>query len=293
MNHRQLSYFLEVYKHCSISNAAEQLFISPQALSKTILSLENEIGLQLFHREGRRIVPTKAAMNLISHAENILNEFSLIESKKFLYSSPAKTLKLLIAYDSAQYFSADFYQSFISSYPEILLSAIELPDSEILHKLDENKAQLAIVPGPINEEKYNMHYLFSDQFSLLINKNNPLAQKKEIFLSDMNNIPLIIKERSPLSTEQLNLFASQDAVPNVILEMTDYHVMRSMVEKDYAVGMILNYIADQEKLNNIVIRPFVSDHLVKSLYLIHNQGITLSNEALYFKEFCLNWMHNQ
>lgn len=44
MNQRHLTYFLEVYKHRSISAAAKSLFISPQGLSKTILALEEELG---------------------------------------------------------------------------------------------------------------------------------------------------------------------------------------------------------------------------------------------------------
>ncbi len=48
MNQRQLKYFLEVYSLSSITLAAKKLYISPQGLSKTIASLESELGVQLF-----------------------------------------------------------------------------------------------------------------------------------------------------------------------------------------------------------------------------------------------------
>lgn len=62
MNQRQLSYFLEVYKQRSISTAAQSLFISPQGLSKTILALENELGVKLFTRSKNQMLPTKEAI---------------------------------------------------------------------------------------------------------------------------------------------------------------------------------------------------------------------------------------
>ena len=48
MNVRQLSYFMEVYRQGSIAGAARTLFISPQGISKTILSLEEEVSVELF-----------------------------------------------------------------------------------------------------------------------------------------------------------------------------------------------------------------------------------------------------
>ena len=63
MNVRQLSYFMEVYKQGSIAGAAKTLFISPQGVSKTILSLEEELSVELFVRKGRKLVPTQDAIS--------------------------------------------------------------------------------------------------------------------------------------------------------------------------------------------------------------------------------------
>ena len=64
MNVRQLSYFMEVYRQGSIAGAARTLFISPQGISKTILSLEEELSVELFIRKGRKLIPTQDAIAL-------------------------------------------------------------------------------------------------------------------------------------------------------------------------------------------------------------------------------------
>lgn len=58
MNQRQLQYFLEVYNRKSVSQAAKALFISPQGISKTIASLEAELGVELFIHKSNHIIPT-------------------------------------------------------------------------------------------------------------------------------------------------------------------------------------------------------------------------------------------
>ena len=160
MNQRQLAYFLEVYKHRSITAAAQSLFISPQGLSKTILALEDELGIKLFTRSKNQMLPTKEAINLTSHAKAILSEYELILNKEFISHTAKKTLYILGSYDVFQYFPASFFYAFQKQYPEISLNLSELPDLILLNQLNENEADLALAPGPLDANTYDLDYLF-------------------------------------------------------------------------------------------------------------------------------------
>jgi DNA-binding transcriptional LysR family regulator len=73
MNQRQLQYFLEVYSQNSITRVANNLFVTPQGLSKTISTLEKELGVQLFKHKSNRIKPTAEAARLAIHAKYIID----------------------------------------------------------------------------------------------------------------------------------------------------------------------------------------------------------------------------
>ncbi len=291
MNQRQLSYFLEVYKQCNITAAAQTLFITPQALSKTILSLEEELDTTLFLRSGKKLVPTKAAINLTSHAKNILEEYRFIQDKSFISHKTRKKLTILVSYDTLQYFPVQFFHDFHELYPEILLSLSEMPDKDILEQIDQNNSELAFIPGPLDGHRYDMMHLFTNHFCLIINKKNPLSEKERISFEDLEHQSLVIKNLfSPISGSQLNQFMSHNVEPLVTLEVSDYNIIHQMAEENFAVGMTLDYLTLSGLSDNVVVRPFASKTMIKSTYLIYRQGIVLSNEANYFKDFMHNWI---
>lgn len=291
MNQRQLSYFLEVYKHRSISTAAKSLFISPQGLSKTILALEEELGVKLFIRNKNQMTPTREAINLTSHAKSILSEYELIVNKEFIKHTTRKTLHVLGPYDVFQYFPVSFFNQFQNTYLEISLSLIELPDFLILKQLDENEAELAFLPGPLNSDEYHLDYLFTHQFRLIMNKNHPLAAKESITIADLKEQQLVIKAKnSSLSELHTNHFLSHGIETNILLEVTDSKVVHQMARETLAIGMTLDYLVDKEDLNGLEIRPFSGQNFEKNMYLVQHKQTRCSNESSIFREYLLNWL---
>ena len=109
MNQRQLKYFLEVYSLSSITLAAKNLYISPQGLSKTISSLESELGVQLFVHKHNQIQPTSEAARLAIHAQHIINEYDVISNKLFKENTTIKNLSIFCSYDVPQLIPASFF----------------------------------------------------------------------------------------------------------------------------------------------------------------------------------------
>ena len=81
MNNTQLEYFVEAVRTGNYRTAAARLYVSPQAISRSIKNLEHELGLQLMNKKGRAVVPTQDALRLFPDAERLINEFSSFESK--------------------------------------------------------------------------------------------------------------------------------------------------------------------------------------------------------------------
>ena len=138
MNQRQLQYFLEVYSQNSITRAANNLFVTPQGLSKTISTLEKELGVQLFKHKSNRIMPTAEAARLAIHAKYIIDEYDVITNRLFQEKSTVKTVTIYCSYDVPQLISASFFQEFNKDFPKIRINKKEYPDDYSLKKIENN-----------------------------------------------------------------------------------------------------------------------------------------------------------
>lgn len=283
MNQRQLKYFLEVYAQHSITLAAKNLFISPQGISKTISSLEEELGVSLFVHKKNRIQPTEDAARLAIHAQHIIDEYDVITEKLFLENMTIKTLPVYCSYDVPQLIPASFFQDFHTQYPEIRLNIKEYPDEYIIQQIESNEVELAIVPGPFKPHTIHYTHLCTEPFCLVVNKQHPLACYDLIPFSKIAGESIVIKDSmSYTSLHQLYNFKDPRQSPNVILETSDVHLIHQMAEDNYALGISLMYLAKKIRSEKIKVIPFQEDLLVKNLYLISNKKNILSSEAKLF-----------
>ncbi|MCR5128134.1 MAG: LysR family transcriptional regulator [Lachnospiraceae bacterium] len=283
MNQRQLKYFLEVYAQHSITLAAKKLYISPQGISKTISSLEEELGVSLFVHKKNRIQPTEDAARLAIHAQHIIDEYDVITEKLFLENMTIKTLPVYCSYDVPQLIPASFFQDFHTQYPEIRINIKEYPDEYIIQQVESNEVELAIVPGPFKPHTINYTHLCTEPFCLVVNKEHPLAQYDTVPFAKIAGESIVIKDSmSYTSLHQIYNFKDPRQSPNVILETSDVHLIHQMAEDNYALGISLMYLAKKIRSEKIRVIPFQEDLLVKNLYLISNKKNILSSEAKLF-----------
>ena len=97
MQLRQLEYIIKIAESKSITQAAEQLFISQPSLTKSILQLEQEYGIQIFVRKPRGIELTSDGKEFINYAKAVLNATEML-NQRFLYLKEAeKQSRLFVA----------------------------------------------------------------------------------------------------------------------------------------------------------------------------------------------------
>ena len=293
MNQKQLFYFAKVYETHSISAAAKKLYVSHQVISKAVLALEEEFGFQLFVRKKNQMVPTKDAVNLYPHTLNILQEFSLVENKAFMFEQNRKPLKILCSYDSLNIIPPEFFSYFSDKYKDILLHIEEMPDLSIVENLDKHKVELALLPGPLDYYKYETHQIAVSDFKVLISKDNPLSTKDRIPFIDLNDYKIIFKgSRTPLDIVQLDSFKKENWNPNIMVELSDCQYVFELVYRNYAVAMVLDYVAQKADSDKVVALPF-EPNLTKTMYLVNNSHAILCPEALTFKQELLEWISAQ
>ena len=178
MNTRDLKAFIVVYEMKSINAAARKLFITPQGLSQIIKRLELELETELFVRDNVGVHPTAYGNALYENAQSIISEIDSIKKGILLKGKNQKyTLNVASTLGVIDYLTVRFIKSFKESYSNINLCVVENPDRSVQERLINDEAEIGYLAGPINTVIFNAIPFTKHRHCLVINKDNPLAQK--------------------------------------------------------------------------------------------------------------------
>lgn len=196
MNIVHLKYAVEVEKTASITKAAENLFMGQPNLSRGIKELEETLGVKIFKRTSKGIVPTPQGEEFLGYAKSILAQ---IEEMEALYK-PEKNnkLKFSISVPRASYITNAFtrFVRNVDHSKEIDFSYKETNAMRAIRNLTDENYNLAIVRFQSTFESFFMNMLrdkgmsyepvWAFQYSLLLSRQDPLAQKETVDIEDLS-----------------------------------------------------------------------------------------------------------
>lgn len=191
MDFKQLEYFLAIYEEGSISKAAEKLFISQQGLSKAILALEQELDCKLFHRKPKGVVLTDAGETFLTHTKNMLavKKETMDDMAAF---REHERLSVAMVIGARFSLPKGIFKGFLSQHPELDFTLQELKNENCFYHVEQDKADLAIVVQTKNHPNYYYYPIKKEPFAMIVPTDHPLAQKEQIFLDDLNGLPLAV-----------------------------------------------------------------------------------------------------
>ncbi|UCG64562.1 MAG: LysR family transcriptional regulator [Deltaproteobacteria bacterium] len=227
MEWQQILGFYQIAKLGSFTRAAKATFRTQSAISQQIKSLEEELGFQLFERIGRsNLKLTKAGESFLRFSVTLLDTHDqLVAELKELGGQRAGRIKIAAPFETFYYLIPNNLQNFTSIYPNIELSIIHCPTTEIVElvkygEIDFGLAMEYVIPRDLTTIRWKR----SERF-LMTPIDHPLLKIKRVKLRQIVRYPLIlppkiypIRKRFDEKLEQLNL-KCRIAIesPNVLL----------------------------------------------------------------------------
>lgn len=204
METRVLNYFLTIARLGTVSAAARELHVAQPTLSRQIQQLEQELGTQLFTRERRRMILTKAGIAYQSRVQHILTELN--QANEIVADINNRTLTGTIRIGCVQSaihkFLIPVLASFQAHYPAVSVQFYDADGSSIKEQLDGGSLDLGVVSTPISTAKYHAIQLpVDDEWGLAVSEDNPLADQKTITIDDLKNTSVIIPHRTLIKSE--------------------------------------------------------------------------------------------
>lgn len=295
MNDIHLKYLLTVYKYCNLSKAAEQIHISRQSLSKVISDIEWRIGKQLFIRTKNGLLPTEDMKEMVPRIQVILSEYEhLLDKKDSMDDLKDKELTICTFDACSELFPVEFLQTFIDTYPDIILNIEEASDIQATENLELSQCDYAIVTDAVNVGDFDNTFLFRSQYGVFVNINNPLCRKDVISFSDLERERIIGKSRRlKYYTRDTGVILNQGFKLDFVIELTNSGVIRSLVEHDLGVALAWDYsIMGDLKSNHVVFRPLQYKGWGSDIYLISNKKHSCNKKMRIFYDFLMKWICN-
>lgn len=195
MNILHLKYATEIEKTGSINKAAENLYIGQPNLSRAIKDLEASLGISVFKRSSKGMVPTAEGKEFLNYAKKILAQIDEVEE---IYRSGRKLKqKFSVSVPRASYVTEAFAQfsNKIDKNIPIEMFYMETNAMSTIKNVTDSDYNLGVIRYAVNydsrfrsllDEKNLVHELITDfSYVLVMNRNHPLADKEEIKYSDL------------------------------------------------------------------------------------------------------------
>ncbi|MDS9468768.1 LysR family transcriptional regulator [Paracoccus sp. MBLB3053] len=189
MNLIQMNVFREVMRHGSITAAAQALGRTQPAVSLMLKQLEDELGLRLFERRGRRLVPVPEADYLLAEADQILDRMAgLSRTMKVMSAGRSGSLRVAAMPGPSAHLFPRFLSEALKDLPEVEVSiasrsSLQIYEIASLQSIDFGFADLA------SEPDHNRHYtqmIISGRCFCALPRGHRLAERAEIGIADLN-----------------------------------------------------------------------------------------------------------
>lgn len=178
MNLREQSYILAIAKYGSIKPAAEELHISPPTLSVFLSSLENNIGIRLFDRLGKRFIPTQAGHLYISTAQDMINLRNSYEAElSDLRNGVTGTIAFGIQPRRTLYLLASALKEFTALYPDVQVNTCEETSDIAFPLLLKGELDFIINNKVLDEPMLTYMPFYQDHLVVVLPADHPLADR--------------------------------------------------------------------------------------------------------------------
>ena len=274
MNIHQLRFVREaVRQNFNLTDAAKALFTSQPGVSKAIIELEEELGVDIFRRHGKRIRGlTEPGRAILKSVELIMQEVDgLRRIGREFAAQDSGSLTIATTHTQARYTLPAVVHAFMQKFPKVRLSLLQGSPKQIVDMLLRDQADLVIATEAL-EENDGLVSLPCSQWEhvVVVPPEHALLQSKQITLEEIASHPLITYDSAFTGRAKIDhAFALRELKPDVLLEAIDADVIKTYVELGMGIGIMAGMAFDGER-----------DKGLRSIPVGHLFGTNVSRLAL-------------
>ncbi len=276
MTLQQLEYIRALDIERNFVRAAERCFVTQPSLTMQVQKLEEQLGVKIFDRSKKPLIPTPLGERLVAQAYTILREAErFTEMVKEQEGKLSGELKVGIIPTLAPYLLPLFVPKFEFEFPEIRLLVQELQTNVIVDKLRKDELDLGILVTPLEEKGIQESVIFNEPMVGYVGRNHRLFSKSEIDVAELDlDDTWLLSEGHCLRGQVLNICKAHqnDETHNFVFESGSLETLERLVELHRGMTILpflatLNLGKNQREL----LRDFVGHAPVREVSIVTNR----------------------
>jgi len=290
MKLQQLRYICEVAnRDLNVSEAAELLHTSQPGVSKQIRLLEDELGVPIFTRVGKRLAEiTQPGQAILEVAERILQEAENLKKIGVEYTNQASgTLTIATTHTQARYALPPTIKSFSDKYPDVSLRINQGSSTDQITQMAiEGVVDFAILTE-VTDETHQLVYLPCYKWNrcLVVLQDHPLYKlDRPVTLKDLTQFPIVTYDFSYAGYSVVqNAFRAQGLEPNVVITAIDADVIKTYVELGMGIGLLAEVAFEPNR--DIYLKYIDVSHLFEQ-----STTVVAIRKGAYFRGFMYDFI---
>ena len=281
---RQLSAFASVYRTRSITRAALTLGITQSATSLLIQQLEAQLGVKLFDRTTRAVLPTPAADEAYHAAERMLNDAQgLSRRMRDLALQRAGRVAFVVSAGTASALMPRVLARFRTAHPDVEIDMRDVAADELVPRMMATDAEFAIgsIEGEVAEMK--IEALIGGRLSAIGRRTAEFAARRSLTWDELAHQPTIAMRRETRIRMQIDQTLGQQGkrlVPTY--EVTLINTALAMTAQGLGLAILPDTMLPSDQFPMLMAKPLTRPVITRQVSLLQRSGRTLSPAAAAF-----------
>ncbi|MFZ4286499.1 CysB family HTH-type transcriptional regulator [Variovorax sp. HJSM1_2] len=289
MNLHQFRFVQEAARRgLNLTEAAKALHTSQPGVSKAIIELEEELGVEIFARHGKRLKRiTEPGQHVLQSIEAIMREVGNLKRIGEQFSAQdSGTLSIATTHTQARYVLPVPVARLRESFPKVNVSLHQGAPDQVARMLLDEVAEIGIATESLsNYPELVTLPCYEWQHVVVLPPTHPLAAKERLTLEDIAKEPLITYHPSFTGRTKIDqAFASRKLEPRIALEAIDSDVIKTYVRLGLGIGIVAEMAVRDDVNSDLITRPVGSLFGINVARVAFKRGAYLRNFVYQFAE---------
>ena len=296
MRYRHIEVFYSVFIHGSVTKAAHDLNVTQPSISKILSQSESDLGIKLFERLNKKMIPTQEAKILFPYAQKIHNNLSNFKKvSSNLVEKPQGDLNIAATHALGIDYLPEAISKFSALNSKATFETVTLHYEEIIKQVLELKVDVGIVYDPVPHDDLINQPIINGKF-VVIAPQSFFPNKTEVNIDDIKTQPFIkitdkVGPRGPLGSKLEEYFLKNSLNLNPTFNTETYQVALALVSKGMGITITDKISAESSSHPNIKILELKPD-LEFSLEIVYSKSNPLSLINKSFISFLSNFEYH-
>ncbi|AEI43515.1 LysR family transcriptional regulator [Paenibacillus mucilaginosus] len=273
MNIENIEAFVYIVHFNSFNKAAEALYVSQPSISARIQSLERELSVRLFEREGRHFTLTEKGKQFLPYAQNILKTYKAGRQQLQVAEKQSDELRIGCTLSGANYILPEVLPVFKRKHRHIRIKLLTAPSETILEKVLAKELDVGLTRS-MSHPDVESEQLYEDPIRLFVHRSHPFARKISLSMEEVGREPIVFFECGSLDWNRIHrLFQTLDVPPRIEMQIDNLETAKKLV----VGGMGISFLPE------LSVRKEIREGVLLPLEMPQLSGISLRTHLLSLK----------